>query len=146
VYIGSIELQGVCLRYRADLPLVLNQVTFSVAPCDKVGVVGRTGAGKSSLVVALLRLVELEAGKVFIDGVDISGIGLHALRSGMAVIPQDPVLFSGTVRSNLDPFGRFGDVQLWEALQRARLGSHITALEDCVQEGGAHFRFALPCM
>lgn len=102
---GAIEIKKVCLKYREGLPLVLTGVDLTIPPRYKIGIVGRTGAGKSSLLSALLRIVELDSGSIHIDGIDISNIGLHALRSKIAVIPQDPVLFSGTIRSNLDPFG-----------------------------------------
>jgi ATP-binding cassette, subfamily C (CFTR/MRP), member 1 len=100
--------------FSKDLPLVLDEVNVTIAAKEKVGIVGRTGAGKSSLVTAILRLVELDGGRVFIDGVDVSAIGLRRLRSCVAVIPQDPVLFSGTIRSNLDPFNLYTDEQCWE--------------------------------
>lgn len=99
----------------------------------------RTGAGKSSLLTVILRLVELEKGSVSIDGVDLGTIGLHALRSRVAVIAQDPVLFSGTVRSNLDPFKLFSDQQLWDSLRRTKLASAVTSLEDVVSENGANY-------
>ena len=95
---GHIEMTRVNFRYRPDLPLVLREVTVTIGGGMKVGIVGRTGAGKSSLISTLLRLVELDGGSIVVDGVNISEIGLADLRSAVAVIPQDPVLFQGTVR------------------------------------------------
>jgi ABC-type multidrug transport system fused ATPase/permease subunit len=122
-----------CLRshhqhsYRPDLPEVLRGVSCTIRPGEKIGVCGRTGAGKSSLMVALFRLVELAGGRIDIDGLDISTLGLHALRSRLSIIPQDPVLFSGTVRYNLDPFGVCLEAQLWEALRRVHLADAVQA-------------------
>ncbi|TDH65878.1 hypothetical protein CCR75_005404 [Bremia lactucae] len=136
---GAIAFNGVDLRYRPGLPRVLRGLTFSVNGKEKIGVVGRTGAGKSSLIVALMRLVELDAGSIVIDGVNVSKIGLHDLRSSIAIIPQDPVLFSGTVRSNLDPFDRFSDDQLWTSVKRASLQNAVASLDDVVDEKGSNF-------
>ena len=127
---GEIQMKSVCLRYRQGLPLVLDNLTLTIKSKEKIGIVGRTGAGKSSLVTAILRMVEMESGSILIDGVDISKIGLHALRSRIAVIPQDPVLFSGTIRSNLDPFLLYTDAQIWENLRRTMLASSIGSLDD----------------
>ncbi|OBZ72495.1 Oligomycin resistance ATP-dependent permease YOR1 [Grifola frondosa] len=118
---GSIQLRDVVLKYRPELPAVLRGLSMTVRPGEKIGIVGRTGAGKSSIMTALYRLVELSSGSVIIDGVDISQVGLTDLRNGLAIIPQDPLLFSGTLRSNLDPFGVHDDVRLWDALKRAYL-------------------------
>jgi ATP-binding cassette, subfamily C (CFTR/MRP), member 1 len=127
---GEILMNDVCLRYREGLPLVLDKVTLRINSREKIGIVGRTGAGKSSLVTAILRLVEMESGSILIDGVDISSIGLNALRSRIAVIPQDPVLFSGTIRSNLDPFLIYTDTQIWDNLRRTMLSTAIGSLDD----------------
>jgi ABC-type multidrug transport system fused ATPase/permease subunit len=127
---GEIQMNSVCLRYRQGLPLVLDNLTLTIKSKEKIGIVGRTGAGKSSLVTAILRMVEMESGSILIDGIDISSIGLHALRSRIAVIPQDPVLFSGTIRSNLDPFLLYTDAQIWENLRRTMLASSIGSLDD----------------
>lgn len=127
---GEIQMNSVCLRYRQGLPLVLDNLTLTIKSKEKIGIVGRTGAGKSSLVTAILRMVEMESGCILIDGIDISSIGLHALRSRIAVIPQDPVLFSGTIRSNLDPFLLYTDAQIWENLRRTMLASSIGSLDD----------------
>jgi ABC-type multidrug transport system fused ATPase/permease subunit len=118
---GAITLRGVQMRYRPDLPLVLAGVDLDVAPGEKVGVIGRTGAGKSSLIVALTRLVEPCAGRIEIDGVDISGLALRDLRSGVTVVSQDTLFFSATLRRNLDPFGEHDDAVLLDALKRVRL-------------------------
>ncbi|KAL4105868.1 hypothetical protein PRIC1_003924 [Phytophthora ramorum] len=136
---GAISFNRVDLRYRPGLPRVLRGLTFSVNAKEKVGIVGRTGAGKSSLIVGLMRLVELDGGSISIDGVDISKIGLHDLRANIAIIPQDPVLFSGTVRSNLDPFDQFSDEQIWTSVKRASLQKAVTSLDDVVDEKGSNF-------
>lgn len=109
------------VSYAPDLPPVLKGLTFSVKRNERVGVVGRTGAGKSSLTLALFRFLEARSGTIHIDGLDISKIKLHDLRSRLAIIPQDPVLFSGTVRSNLDPFDRHTDAELRDSLERVHL-------------------------
>ncbi|RPB21336.1 hypothetical protein L211DRAFT_828268 [Terfezia boudieri ATCC MYA-4762] len=118
---GKIDLQSVSMRYRPGLPLVLNNVDLSIAGGERIGIVGRTGAGKSSVMTALFRLVELSSGNILIDGVDIHTLGLHDLRKKLAIIPQDPTLFRGTVRSNLDPFEEHTDAELWDALLKSYL-------------------------
>lgn len=136
---GSVEFRNVSLRYRPGLPRVLRNISFSINAKEKIGIVGRTGAGKSSLIVALMRLTELDGGAVLIDGVDISGIGLHDLRGSVSIIPQDPVLFSGSVRSNLDPFNQYTDDQIWMSIKRAHLQNAVKALDMDVEEKGANF-------
>lgn len=116
---GAIEMKNVSMRYRKELPLVLKNISLSLKPGQKVGICGRTGAGKSSIMTALYRISELDGGSIFIDGLDISKIGLHDLRSKLSIIPQDPVLFRGTIRSNLDPFKEHLDDVLWSSLRRA---------------------------
>ena len=118
---GQLQVEGLVAGYAPDLPPVLKGLSFSVRKNQRVGVVGRTGAGKSSLTLAMFRFLEAREGSIVIDGVDISKINLQALRSRLAIIPQDPVLFSGTVRSNLDPFEEHGDVELYDALERVHL-------------------------
>ncbi|KAJ3915478.1 multidrug resistance-associated ABC transporter [Lentinula edodes] len=118
---GRVEFSNVQLAYRKGLPLVLNGVSFNVQPGEKIGIVGRTGAGKSSLIQALLRMVELEGGKIEIDGFNTREIGLDVLRGKLALVPQDSVLFLGTLRENLDPMGTRTDAELISALQRAWL-------------------------
>jgi ATP-binding cassette, subfamily C (CFTR/MRP), member 1 len=140
---GRIEFRKVVLRYRDDLPPVLRSLSAIVYPGENIGVVGRTGAGKSSLIMALFRIVELHSGSILIDNVDIAGIGLARLREAMSIIPQDPVLFSGTIRSNIDPIGAARDHELWDALDRVSLRSTIAKLQGGlnapVVEDGANF-------
>ncbi|CAK7208374.1 hypothetical protein SEUCBS140593_000151 [Sporothrix eucalyptigena] len=120
---GRIEVDNLVVSYAQDLPPVLKGLTFSVERNQRVGVVGRTGAGKSSLTLALFRFLEARSGGIHIDGIDISKIKLHDLRSRLAIIPQDPVLFSGTIRSNLDPFDTHTDEELKDCLDRVHLTS-----------------------
>ncbi|KAG9397715.1 ATP-binding cassette sub- C member 8 [Aphanomyces cochlioides] len=135
---GAVEFDQVRLRYQPQLPLVLHNVTFSIPPRAKVGIVGRTGAGKSSLTAALFRLVELASGSIFIDGVNIATLPLSTLRHAVSIIPQDPVLFSGSIRFNLDPTGEADDKALWQVVHRAHLAS-ITSLDAVVEERGLNF-------
>jgi len=118
---GVVEFAGYSTRYKKELDLVLKDLTFKINPCEKIGVVGRTGAGKSSLALALFRALEAESGKIIIDGIDISTIGLQDLRENIVMVPQDPTLFSGTIRSNLDPFSLFTDEEIYTALRRVQL-------------------------
>lgn len=127
---GSVQFDNVWLQYRPGLPNVLKGVTLDVHGGEKVGIVGRTGAGKSSILTVLLRLSEATRGIVRIDGVDVSKIGLEDLRRAIAILPQDPLLFSGTLRSNLDPFNLYDDARLWDAMQRAYLAGPSTALSS----------------
>ena len=120
---GAINFNNVTISYRPDLPLVLKNVTFSVKPGEKIGICGRTGAGKSSLISVLYRLMELDSGSVVIDGFDISTVLLSELRSRLSIIPQEPVLFSGTIRTNIDPFSTHSDETLQRALEQAGLTS-----------------------
>lgn len=117
---GGIILEHVFLKYRPELPYILRDINLDIKPRQRYGFCGRTGAGKSTIMSCLYRLVELE-GKITIDGVDISKLGLHKLRSKLCIIPQDPVLFAGSIRQNLDPFQEKSDDVLWDALRRAGL-------------------------
>eukprot|EP01126_Amoeba_proteus_P056636 TRINITY_DN7137_c0_g1_i2.p1 TRINITY_DN7137_c0_g1~~TRINITY_DN7137_c0_g1_i2.p1 ORF type:complete len:679 (-),score=153.04 TRINITY_DN7137_c0_g1_i2:44-2080(-) len=140
---GKIEFKNVEVRYRPDLPPVLKSASFTVRPREKVGIVGRTGAGKSTLTMALFRLIEPTGGAVMIDGIDISVIGLDNLRSKLAIIPQDPVLFLGNIRSNLDPFGFHSDSEIWGSLGKVHLASTVRelpgGLDYQISEGGENF-------
>ena len=146
---GSISVEDLCMRYRPELPLVVKGVSFQVRAKEKVGVCGRTGSGKSSLIVALFRIVEADSGCIKIDGTDISTLPLDTLRSKLSFIPQDPVLFTGTIRSNIDPFSLHNDSEIWEALRSVELGGLVKTLDAAVSAGGENFSAgerALLCM
>ncbi|KAL3266128.1 hypothetical protein HHI36_010314 [Cryptolaemus montrouzieri] len=130
------------LKYREHLPPSLNGVSFQTRPSEKIGVVGRTGAGKSSLIAGLFRLVEVHSGTISVDTVKIQDLSLSSLRSRVFCIPQEPFLFSGTLRDNLDPLGEFRDVEMWSALDRVNLSDTIKnlgGLENSVGSGGENF-------
>ncbi|XP_063285544.1 multidrug resistance-associated protein 1-like [Pelobates fuscus] len=127
---GRIEFQNYGLKYRKDLDFALRNVTAVFQPGEKVGIVGRTGAGKSSLTLGLFRILEPATGKICIDETDISKLGLHELRCKITIIPQDPVLFSGSLRMNLDPFDNYSDENIWVALELSHLKSFVASLPD----------------
>lgn len=137
---GNIRFEDYKVRYRPELELVLHGVTCDIQSTEKIGIVGRTGAGKSSLTNCLFRIVEAADGRILIDDIDIATLGLHDLRSRLTIIPQDPVLFSGTLRMNLDPFQTFSDAEIWSVLELAHLKEYVrglpTGLEHEVSEGG----------
>uniref|UniRef100_A0A915LHH6 Multidrug resistance-associated protein 1 n=1 Tax=Meloidogyne javanica TaxID=6303 RepID=A0A915LHH6_MELJA len=137
---GNIEFRDYSTRYRSGLDLVIYHLNAQVQARERIGIVGRTGAGKSSITLALFRMVEPCSGTIFIDGVDITDLGLHDLRSAITIIPQDPILFSGTLRFNLDPFERYTDQEIWTALDHASLREFAAAqpnkLEHEITEGG----------
>jgi len=142
---GEIDFQNVALRYRPELPRVLKSLNLKIPGNSKVGIVGRTGAGKSTLMTALMRIVEVDSGQILIDGVNTRMLGLEKLRSKIAVIPQDPVLFSGTIKTNLDPFDEYSIERLENVLERVGLmqkgydKTPVKSLEDRVLEGGENF-------
>jgi ABC-type multidrug transport system fused ATPase/permease subunit len=119
---GKIRIENYSTRYRPGLDLVVKGLSADIGPHERIGIVGRTGAGKSSVTLALFRMIEATQGRIIIDGIDISKLGLHDLRQAITIIPQDPVLFSGSLRFNLDPFGRHTDADIWKALEYANLG------------------------
>ncbi|KAL4446696.1 hypothetical protein ABPG77_007940 [Micractinium sp. CCAP 211/92] len=140
---GSIQVERLVVRYRPELDPVLKGITFSVRGREKIGVAGRTGCGKSTLMMALYRIVEPSDGRIVIDGIDTASIGLYDLRSRLALVPQDPVIFSGSVRSNLDPFGDAGsDERIWGALSQAGLADAVRGmpggLDAPIAEGGGN--------
>uniref|UniRef100_A0A8C4Z9S7 Uncharacterized protein n=1 Tax=Gadus morhua TaxID=8049 RepID=A0A8C4Z9S7_GADMO len=139
---GLVTFDGVNFSYSADGPVVLRNMNATFLPREKVGVVGRTGAGKSSLVSALFRLAEPQ-GKIYVDGILTSELGLHDLRQKMSIIPQDPVLFTDTMRKNLDPFSQHSDEELWNSLQEVQLKSVVeelpTKMETLLAESGSNF-------
>lgn len=118
---GAVEFIGYSTRYRKELDPVLKNVTFRIEPREKVGIVGRTGAGKSSLTLAIFRALEADSGKILIDDIDIGKIGLQDLREAITIVPQDPTLFTGTIRTNLDPFDIYTDEEIFAALRRVQL-------------------------
>lgn len=141
---GTIEIKNASMRYRKG-PLILKNISVSIKGGEKIGVVGRTGSGKSSLMNALFRVTELEndGGKILVDGIDIGKIGTDILRQNISIIPQDPVLFTSTVRQNIDPFNNASDEEIWQTLDRVELADVISelplGLEEMVAEGGENF-------
>lgn len=140
---GSIDIKSYSTRYREGTNLVLRDINIQIRPGEKIGIVGRTGSGKSSLSLSLFRILEASSGEILIDGQNISNFGLHDLRSRLTIIPQDPVLFSGTLRFNLDPLKLYSDYEIWKALDLAHLKTHIYQLKGgldyIVSEYGENF-------
>ncbi|CAA7411053.1 unnamed protein product [Spirodela intermedia] len=140
---GTICLKDLQVRYAERLPSVLKSITCTFPGKKKIGVVGRTGSGKSTLIQAIFRIVEPRAGSIVIDGIDICKIGLHDLRSRLSIIPQDPTMFEGTVRCNLDPLEEYSDLQVWEAVEKCQLGDLVRdkgkKLEATVVENGENW-------
>lgn len=139
---GEVQFNGYSTRYREGLDYVLKGINLSIKSEEKVGIVGRTGAGKSSMSLALFRMIEASLGSICIDGVNLGEVGLHDVRKNLTVIPQDPVLFSGSLRFNLDPADHFTDAQIWTALEQAHLKTYIDTLPgnisyDCGENGAS---------
>ncbi|XP_022081531.1 multidrug resistance-associated protein 7-like [Acanthaster planci] len=133
---GQVSFKNVSFAYRPNLPNALDGVTFDLQPAEKLGIVGRTGAGKSSLLQVLFRMVEIQSGQVSIDGVDLAHLSLEELRSKLAIIPQDPFLFIGSIRENLDPTERFSDRDLWVVLEKCHLQSVVESLGGLQAQAG----------
>ncbi|KAL7601111.1 hypothetical protein Lser_V15G27402 [Lactuca serriola] len=137
---GNVELKDLQVRYRPNTPLVIKGITLSIRGGEKIGVVGRTGGGKSTLIQVLFRLVEPSGGSIIIDGINISTLGLHDLRSRFGIIPQEPILFEGTVRSNIDPIGQHSDEEIWRSLERCQLSDVVASkpgkLDSAVVDNG----------
>ncbi|XP_036593137.1 canalicular multispecific organic anion transporter 1 isoform X2 [Trichosurus vulpecula] len=140
---GEICFTNYQVRYRPELELTLHGITCNIESTEKVGVVGRTGAGKSSLTNCLFRILEAAGGQITIDGLDIASIGLHDLRNKLTIIPQDPILFTGSLRMNLDPFNKYSDEEIWKALELAHLKPYVAGLAEGlsyeVSEAGDNF-------
>ncbi|KAJ7397283.1 ATP-binding cassette sub-family C member 9 [Pitangus sulphuratus] len=140
---GEIKIENLCVRYENNLKPVLKHVKAYIKPGQKVGICGRTGSGKSSLSLAFFRMVDIFDGRIVIDGIDISKLPLHTLRSRLSIILQDPILFSGSIRFNLDPECKCTDDRLWEALEIAQLKNMVKSLpgglDAMVTEGGENF-------
>ncbi|KAI3749264.1 hypothetical protein L2E82_19871 [Cichorium intybus] len=137
---GNVALKDLQVRYRPNTPLVIKGITLNIRGGEKIGVVGRTGGGKSTLIQVLFRLVEPSGGSIIIDGIDISTLGLHDLRSRFGIIPQEPILFEGTVRSNIDPIGQHSDEEIWRSLERCQLNDVVASkpgkLDSAVVDNG----------
>ncbi|CAN6468099.1 unnamed protein product [Victoria cruziana] len=127
---GNVNVHSLEVRYRPNTPLVLKGISLNIYGGEKIGIVGRTGSGKSTFIQALFRIVEPSSGKIIIDGIDISKLGLHDLRSRFGIIPQEPVLFEGTVRSNIDPIGQYSDDDIWKSLERCQLKDVVASKPD----------------
>ncbi|KAL3604609.1 hypothetical protein D5086_005468 [Populus alba] len=127
---GTIDLIDLKVRYGENLPMVLHGISCTFPGGNKIGIVGRTGSGKSTLIQALFRLIEPASGRIIIDNIDISSIGLHDLRSRLSIIPQDPTLFEGTIRGNLDPLEEHSDQEIWQALDKSQLGQIVRQKEQ----------------
>ncbi|CDS14473.1 hypothetical protein LRAMOSA06642 [Lichtheimia ramosa] len=135
---GAVKVKDLVMQYAPDTPAVLRGLSFETRSREKIGIVGRTGSGKSTLALSMFRFMEATSGSITIDNVDISTLGLEDLRSRLTIIPQDPILFTGTLRSNMDPFGEYDDAELYAALKRAQL-TDVESLDTPVAENGSNW-------
>lgn len=135
---GSVEFVKVHLKYPTNPDYILTNINFNVRPGEKIGIIGRTGSGKSSIISTIFRLYDID-GEIKIDNVDINKIQLNRLRSQLSIIPQNPLLFTGTIKTNLDPYGRYSDHLLWEALESVYMKDVINDLNVKIEEGGSNF-------
>ncbi|KAM0050640.1 putative ABC-type xenobiotic transporter [Helianthus debilis subsp. tardiflorus] len=137
---GNVELKDLQVKYRPNTPLVIKGINLSIKGGEMIGMVGRTGGGKSTLIQVLFRLVEPSGGSITIDGINISTLGLHDLRSRFGIIPQEPILFEGTIRSNIDPIGQHSDEEIWRSLERCQLNDVVASkpgkLDSAVVDNG----------
>ncbi|KAL0389213.1 UNVERIFIED_CONTAM: ABC transporter C family member 3 [Sesamum calycinum] len=143
---GEVSIHNLPVRYAPQMPLVLQGLTCTFFGGKKTGIVGRTGSGKSTLIQTLFRIVDPAGGQILIDNVDISTIGLHDLRSRLSIIPQDPTMFEGTIRSNMDPLEEYTDEQIWEALDKCHLGDEVRKKADKLDCAGPQHSPILPAV
>jgi ABC-type multidrug transport system fused ATPase/permease subunit len=140
---GAITIRELCARYKPELPLALDRLSCAIPAGSRVGIIGRTGSGKSTLILSLLRLIEPSSGSIEIDGIDLSTLALSELRGALSVVPQEPILFSGQLRESLDPFKNCSDQEIWHTLERVGLKEIVKSLPNKlnadVREGGANF-------
>ena len=136
---GKIEFQNVFMKYRPDLDFSLKDVSFTIPSKGRFAIVGRTGSGKSTIVQCLFRFFDIHSGQILLDGIDIFSLPLEFLRHSIAVIPQDPVLFTGSIRYNIDPFDEFSDADIWSVLHKSFLASDIHSLDTPIQSRGSNF-------
>lgn len=139
---GEVRFEKVSFKYQPTGEVVLRDLSFEVHASEKIGIVGRTGAGKSSLAMCLLRIAELHKGRILIDGVDISTVSLKRLRTAVQIVPQNPVLFRGTLRSYLDPFNAYTDVQIWDVLDKVYLSAAVRELGSRTDQSGLFVEIA----
>jgi ABC-type multidrug transport system fused ATPase/permease subunit len=142
---GRIVFKNFCAKYRDELEFSLKDLSFEINAGEKIGICGRTGSGKSTLALCLFRMLDYTYGGIFIDGININDIGIHDLRHKLTIIPQDPIIFSGTIRMNLDPFDQYTDDQIWTALESVNIKDYVLNIKEKLNykfaEGGDNLRY-----